>query len=775
MDSNLEVLIAEAKDAVGRDDYGRAIECHEQAIERLRGRNEEEAQTFTDGPHLELLLATLNHAAALVDRCHFTTAYPLLQRLEPYFAETERRLHVDALMGSCQHGLLYTRTSQRSYDVLLWSAEGDHEPIRQPLVEALKKLGVLVAPNQFGSALTNCLPDSDMVVVVLSRAFFGGDWPASEIHRLLEPTGSDYGRVLPVWHGISRAEVLAASEPLENKLAFDDARLSVLEIAQGIADIVRPDLASDVLRKAAWNALLTRVTLGEALAQPRFELSLRHDPLSEDLIARIRLVRAALLCCFRYEMKVWIEGFRRELEPYRAIREWEILARVFQETLALIRHVKQGSEEELAAEVAGLVSDFAAMSEAERRLLIEGYAEFSGLPADRLFLLIWAASQLCVSVNRDLGFSPPLLAIAEQHLHRNVPLVDSTEADFESVVGAMEIDVKMADDTDAQLVDDLSPPQGGLQLTKERPSSRPWDVFISHASEDKEQVVSQLAELLKAHGAKVWYDSFTLREGLSLSASIDAGIDGAEFGVIVLSPSFVKKDWPRYELERLRRRVAEQADRMLIVWHQLASKDAPEYSTGTDPAAYFHTSELSIPELEKLLLQQIRPELAQVIQRRLNYVAAKERVSSGATTRQTVTPAPRRHERLNDDLVERVRLLRAVLFEGYPRSMEFWIDGFLRDTNPEGEIAHWERMAAMFQEAALVVDVLQQQPRSWLRRVFQRRRTLNHREVFFILNRLAELPNEPSTLTLLDQYPKNIVDTIRAIVASPSVIEMLGD
>jgi hypothetical protein len=53
-----------------------------------------------------------------------------------------------------------------------------------------------------------------------------------------------------------------------------------------------------------------------------------------------------------------------------------------------------------------------------------------------------------------------------------------------------------------------------------------WEVFISHASEDKDAVVRPFAEALEARGLKVWYDEFTLRVGDSLRQSIDRGAHG---------------------------------------------------------------------------------------------------------------------------------------------------------------------------------------------------------------------------------------------------------
>ena len=42
-------------------------------------------------------------------------------------------------------------------------------------------------------------------------------------------------------------------------------------------------------------------------------------------------------------------------------------------------------------------------------------------------------------------------------------------------------------------------------------SGKQWDVFISHATEDKEEFVRRLAQALESSGLSVWYDEFTLR------------------------------------------------------------------------------------------------------------------------------------------------------------------------------------------------------------------------------------------------------------------------
>ncbi len=77
------------------------------------------------------------------------------------------------------------------------------------------------------------------------------------------------------------------------------------------------------------------------------------------------------------------------------------------------------------------------------------------------------------------------------------------------------------------------------------------DVFISHASEDKEAIAKPLADALKARGLAVWYDDFSLKLGDSLRQSVDRGLARSRLGVVILSPYFFEKHWPAQELNGL--------------------------------------------------------------------------------------------------------------------------------------------------------------------------------------------------------------------------------
>jgi hypothetical protein len=74
------------------------------------------------------------------------------------------------------------------------------------------------------------------------------------------------------------------------------------------------------------------------------------------------------------------------------------------------------------------------------------------------------------------------------------------------------------------------------------PINLEYDIFISHASEDKKDFVEPLAVELKNIGINVWYDNFTLIVGDSLREKIDEGLVNSRYGTIVISSAFISKN-----------------------------------------------------------------------------------------------------------------------------------------------------------------------------------------------------------------------------------------
>jgi hypothetical protein len=108
-------------------------------------------------------------------------------------------------------------------------------------------------------------------------------------------------------------------------------------------------------------------------------------------------------------------------------------------------------------------------------------------------------------------------------------------------------------------------------------SAMKYDVFISHASEDK-TFVRPLVHALQQAGLKVWYDEFALRLGDSLRKSIDHGLSASRYGLVILSRHFFSKDWPQRELNALFATMKGGERRILPVWHEISHEEVMQYS-----------------------------------------------------------------------------------------------------------------------------------------------------------------------------------------------------
>ena len=138
------------------------------------------------------------------------------------------------------------------------------------------------------------------------------------------------------------------------------------------------------------------------------------------------------------------------------------------------------------------------------------------------------------------------------------------------------------------------------------PSDNQYDVFISHATEDKDEIVRPLADALIARNVRVWYDEFELRIGDSLNGKIDEGLANSRFGIVVLSHAFFQKNWAQRELNALVAR--EMADEAVILplWHKITGNEIMAYSPGLTDKIALNTSNFTINEIAQ--------EIAEVIQ-----------------------------------------------------------------------------------------------------------------------------------------------------------------
>lgn len=124
-----------------------------------------------------------------------------------------------------------------------------------------------------------------------------------------------------------------------------------------------------------------------------------------------------------------------------------------------------------------------------------------------------------------------------------------------------------------------------------------FDVFVSHASEDKEDFVRDFVKCLQQNGLQVWYDEFTLRVGDSLRRSIDNGLKNSRYGIVVLSEAFFNKEWLQRELDGLFAREVNGEKVILPIWHKISKNEVLKFSPIIADMLALNTSNFTIEEI----------------------------------------------------------------------------------------------------------------------------------------------------------------------------------
>ena len=160
------------------------------------------------------------------------------------------------------------------------------------------------------------------------------------------------------------------------------------------------------------------------------------------------------------------------------------------------------------------------------------------------------------------------------------------------------------DELTAQLKNNVSSniSEVGINTLDETLFEEKYDVFISHASEDKESFVRELAGILmKDYNIKVWYDEFSIKWGDSLRKSIDKGLKSSKFGIVVISKSFIKKGWTNYELDGLFQKEMTYGKTILPIWHDITKDEVQDFSPSLAGRKALNTSMYTIKEIAEEL------------------------------------------------------------------------------------------------------------------------------------------------------------------------------
>ena len=132
------------------------------------------------------------------------------------------------------------------YDAFLSHASEDKDFV-QPLARELQSRGlriwydefVLSVGNGLARSLDQGIMQSERGIVVLSHAYFRKAWTRSELGALLHRDVLEGDIILPIWHGLTRDEVLGYSALMADRRALDSSRLSIDQLAKALEQAIR--------------------------------------------------------------------------------------------------------------------------------------------------------------------------------------------------------------------------------------------------------------------------------------------------------------------------------------------------------------------------------------------------------------------------------------------------------------------------------------------------------------------------------------------------------
>lgn len=98
------------------------------------------------------------------------------------------------------------------------------------------------------------------------------------------------------------------------------------------------------------------------------------------------------------------------------------------------------------------------------------------------------------------------------------------------------------------------------------PANTPFqfDVFVSHANDNKEEFVNALTAALSRLGISIWYDANILDWGDNWKLQIANGLKKCRFGIVVVSPEFLGREWTEKELNELLQRQNEAGEKVIL-------------------------------------------------------------------------------------------------------------------------------------------------------------------------------------------------------------------
>lgn len=192
---------------------------------------------------------------------------------------------------------------------------------------------------------------------------------------------------------------------------------------------------------------------------------------------------------------------------------------------------------------------------------------------------------------------------ATKKLHESEAKLTKTR---ESQAKKLERDLRLASDS---RLNTLREDFRGMALPVTTGSEPEYDVFLSHASPDKDGLVRPLAEALEKRDISFFFDEVGIGWGDSIRQSIDQALAKSRFGIVALSPDFLAvRHWTEQELNGLFAKEDASGRKVILpLWHNVTKEQVTRYSPLLADRAALKTADFTFDEIAQQLEKLVAP------------------------------------------------------------------------------------------------------------------------------------------------------------------------
>ena len=133
-----------------------------------------------------------------------------------------------------------------------------------------------------------------------------------------------------------------------------------------------------------------------------------------------------------------------------------------------------------------------------------------------------------------------------------------------------------------------------------------YDVFISHATKDKNSYVDKLVEAIKKEGLSVFYDTECILWGDSIPEKIAEGLTNCTLAVVVISKNYFGRPWTEYEIRTLLNRQNQDNNKLVMpILYGVSKKQLMMHYPELGNILFKYSKSCSCEEMARALREEI--------------------------------------------------------------------------------------------------------------------------------------------------------------------------